>query len=92
MGRIGCELTTDTGKRSFKVAPHFQKISTGWFDTGQYTVYEDGKPLGNIYVDLYTGGKLQWDGSKDEFTYQQMYDLVNQIAFKDVVRSSDLLS
>ena len=87
---LACELTTDTGKRTFRVTPHFQKTSNGWFDSGQYTVYEGGKPLGNIYVDLYTGGKNQWDGSKDEFTSKQMHDLVNQIVFKDVVRSPDL--
>ena len=87
---LAYELTTDTGTRSLKITPHFQKISTGWFDTGQYTINEGGKPLGNIYVDLYTGGKPQWDGSRGEFTYQQIHDIVSFIVFKDVAHLPDL--
>jgi hypothetical protein len=87
---LAYELTTDIGTRSLKITPHFQKISTGWFDTGQYTIAEHGKPLGNVYVDLYTGGKPQWDGSKDEFTYQQIHDIVHHIRFKDVAHKTDV--
>jgi len=81
---LAYELKTESGIRSLIITPHFQKISSGWFDTGQYTIAENGKVLGNVYVDLYTGGKPQWDGSKDEFTYAQIYDIVNHIVFKDV--------
>jgi hypothetical protein len=87
---LACELTTDKGTRAFRIIPHFQKVLSGWFDTGKYTVYENDKVLGNIYVDLYTGRKPQWDGSMDEFSYEQLYELVNRIVFKDVVRSPDL--
>jgi hypothetical protein len=86
---LAYELTTGTGIRSLTITPHFQKVSRGWFDTGQYTISEKGKPLGNIYVDLYTGGKPQWDGSKDEFTYKQIHDIVSHIVFKDVAHLPD---
>lgn len=87
---LACELRTNKGVRSLKVTPHFQKLSKGWFDTGKYTISEDGKLLGNVYVDLYTGGKPQWDGSKDEFSSKEFYELVNQIVFKDVAHLPDL--
>ena len=87
---LAYELKTEKGTRSFKITPHFQKISTGWFDTGQYTVTENGKPLGNVYVDLYTGGKIQWDGSKDEFSYHQLHEMVSFIRFKDIAHLPDI--
>lgn len=87
---LAYELTTDTGTRSLMITPHFQKTSTGWFDTGKYTVAERGRQLGNIYVDLYTGRQPQWDGKRDEFTSQQLYDIVNHIIFKDVAGQPDV--
>jgi len=87
---LAYELTTDTGTRALKITSHFQNTPTGWFDTGQYTINEAGKPLGSIYVDLYTGRKSQWDGNKDEFTDQQFYDIVNHIRFKDVAHLPNL--
>jgi hypothetical protein len=81
---LSYELRTATKTRILTITPHFQKISKGWFDTGQYTVSEKGKPLGNIYMDLYTGGQTQWDGSKDEFTPQELRDIANHIAYMPV--------
>jgi len=77
---LSYELRTRAKTRSLTIIPHFEKISKGLVDTGQYAVSENGKLLGNIYVYLYTGGKIQWDGSNDEFTSEQLNDVANHIA------------
>ena len=88
--QLAYELETKTGTRSLKITPHFHRISTDWFDTGQYTITENGKPLGSIYVDLYTGAKPQWDGSKDDFTGEQIDQIVYHIVFKDILHLPNL--
>jgi hypothetical protein len=83
------ELTTGKGVRSLTITPHFQKIPGGWFHTGQYTITENGKLLGNLYMDVYTDGPLQWDGSKDEFISKELEAFACYISFKDVAHLPD---
>lgn len=83
------ELTTGKGVRSLTVRPHFQKIPGGWFDSWQYTITECGKLLGNLYVDVYTNGPLQWDGSKDEFSPKELEAIAGRISFKDIAHIPD---
>ena len=65
--QLAYDLVDHGRSRSLEIRPYFQKVPGGWFDTGQYTITENEKPLGNLYVDVYTAGPLHWDGSKDEF-------------------------
>jgi hypothetical protein len=86
---LGYVLVGPARTRSLVIKPHFQKVPGGWFDTGQYTLTEKGKLLGNLYMDVYTDGPLQWDGSKDEFSPKELEAIGNHIAFKDIAHLPD---
>lgn len=77
--QLNYDLVSRGRTRSMEIKPFFQKVPGGWFDTGQYTIIEAGKPLGNLYVDVYTAGPLHWDGSKDEFDAGELEAIANFI-------------
>jgi hypothetical protein len=82
--QLACESKTAKGIRSLIITPHFQKVPGGWFDTGQYTLTQNGKLLGNLYMDVYTGGPLQWDGSKNEFSAEELQAIAQYIGNKEI--------
>jgi hypothetical protein len=70
--------------RSLVLRSNFEPTEDGWFDTGQYTVTEYSVTLGDICVDLYTDGGISWNGKPGEFTEEQLDEIVDHIAFRDI--------
>lgn len=84
-------LKTSSGDRSLMLLSNFEPTKDGWFDTGLYTVAEQGVTLGDISVDLYTDGGISWDGKPDEFSEEELDAIVDHIAFRDLPELENLV-
>ena len=80
---IRFELKTPAGTRSLRIDSNFQKVDSGWFDTGLYIISEGTNILGQLGMDLYTDSPSHWSGKPDEFTEAEMYEIEKFIAFYD---------